>query len=141
MAVIGLFGYDLRCFIRSRTVQEFGELMSTASRPGARDWTAGLVLGWHDHRRQRVPGRALSRILDELGIERADLLSLNVEGQEAEALAGLDLARHAPTWILIEMHDLEAGRASIGRLLGELYVEHAQLSQLDVLYRRCDQRR
>jgi hypothetical protein len=36
------------------------------------------------------------------------------------------------------MHDLAAGRAEVGQILGERYVEHSQLSPLDVLYRRRD---
>ena len=92
--------------------------------------------GWRDHRRGRVPARALSDLLDEENPARLDLLSLDVEGFEEQVLRGLDLFRHAPDWILIEMHDLPAGRRQIGGLLGDRYVEHALLSPLDVLYRR-----
>jgi hypothetical protein len=84
-----------------------------------------------------VPARPLSSLLDEAGICRVDLLSLDVEGYEAQALRGLDLSRHAPMWILVEMHDLEAGRTEIGAVLGDHYVEHDLLSPLDVLYRRA----
>jgi FkbM family methyltransferase len=120
---------------------EFGDLftMVRGMRGEDGDWVqGGLVLGWRDHRIERVPARTLSSLLDEAGVQRIDLLSLDVEGYEAPALRGLDLARHAPTWILVEMHDLQAGRAEIGAVLGERYVEHEQLSPLDVLYRRVD---
>jgi FkbM family methyltransferase len=119
---------------------EFGDLFSTIS--DLRDdpdgaWVGeGLVLGWRDHRRERVPARPLSELLDEAQISEVDLLSLDVEGYEAYALRGLDLARHAPAWILVEMHDLDVGRREIGEVLGALYTEHAQLSPVDVLYRR-----
>ena len=119
---------------------EFGDLFSTVR--GGRDEEAsewvhnGLVLGWRDHRTELVPARALSDLLDELGVREVDLLSLDVEGYEPQALRGLDLARHAPEWILVEMHDLETGREAIGEVLGSRYVEHDQLSPLDVLYRR-----
>ena len=116
---------------------DFGDLMSTVAGPASREWTTpGLLLGWRDHRVERVPARSLSDVLDEAGSPAVDLLSLDVEGHEATALAGLDLGRHAPAWILIEMHDLEVGRKQIAALLGEAYVEHAVLSPLDVLYRR-----
>ncbi len=36
------------------------------------------------------------------------------------------------------MHDLDAGRAKIGAVLGDRYVEHEVLSPLDILYRRSD---
>lgn len=118
---------------------EFGELMSTVRGTHDDDWTApGLTLGWRDHRVERVTGRALSALLDEVGAPAVDLLSLDVEGYEASVLGGLDLDRHAPAWILVEMHDLHEGRATISPLLGNRYEEHAQLSPMDVLYRRRD---
>ena len=117
---------------------EFGDLMSTVSRPGAAEWASqGLVLGWRDPHVEEVPARTLSSIIEEAGGPPIDLLSLDVEGHEAQALAGLDLTRHAPGWILVEMHDLEAGRTAIGGVLGERYVEYGTLSPLDVLYRRA----
>jgi len=118
---------------------EFGDLMSTVSGIHDGDWTApGLLLGWRDRRTELVPARALSDLLDEVGSPAVDLLSLDVEGYEAEALGGLDFSRHAPAWILVEMHDLAAGRAAVAPILGDRYVEHGQLSLLDVLYRRTD---
>jgi FkbM family methyltransferase len=120
---------------------EFGDLFTTVrgSRDEDDEWVqGGLVLGWRDHRVERVPARALSSLLDEAGCDGVDLLSLDVEGYEDQALRGLDLSRHAPTWILVEMHDLDVGRVKIGAVLGECYVEHELLSPLDVLYRRVD---
>ena len=118
---------------------EFGDLMSTVSAPGARDWTsAGLVQGWRDARTERVQARPLSEVIEDAGSPPIDLLSLDVEGYEVQVLEGLDLQRHAPAWILIEMHDLETGRAAVAPLLEGRYEEHDQLSPLDVLYRRLD---
>lgn len=126
---------------RGEVEMEFGDLFSTVNdtRPDARSWVrGGLVLGWRDHRAERVPARPLSSVLDEAGISSVDLLSLDVEGYEVQALRGLELERHAPKWILVEMHDLDAGRSAIGAVLGERYIEHDQLSPLDILYRRRD---
>lgn len=61
-----------------------------------------------------VPARRLSAILDDLGIARIDLLSLDVEGYEVEVLRGLDMARHAPRHILIETKKLDAVQAALG---------------------------
>ena len=122
----------------------FGDLMSTvAGTHGGdnddHDWVqAGLVLGWYDEHEEAVPARTLSSILDEAGAPEVDLLSLDVEGYEPAVLRGLDLDRHAPRWMLIEMHDPEAGRREIGDILGDRYVEHGLLSPLDMLYRRTD---
>jgi FkbM family methyltransferase len=120
---------------------EFGDLFSTmrGSRDDDRDWVqGGLVLGWRDHRVEAVPARSLSSLLDEAGVSAVDLLSLDVEGYEDQALRGLDLSRHAAAWILVEMHDLDVGRAKIVPLLEDRYVEHELLSPVDVLYRRND---
>jgi len=60
-------------------------------------------------RRLLVPARTLSALLDEAGIDRpVDLLSLDVEGGEPEALRGIDFARHAPRFICVETRDTEA---------------------------------
>lgn len=123
---------------------EFGDLFSSVRglHGGDGEWVqGGLVLGWRDHRIERVPARQLSSVLDAAGVTSVDLLSLDVEGYEAEVLRGLDLSRHRPEWILVEMHDLDAGRAEVGALLGDLYVEHSVISPLDVLYRSSEARR
>jgi FkbM family methyltransferase len=115
---------------------EFGDLMSSLRGTHEPEWAAGgLAAGWRDGFVERVPARTLSEVLDECGVTRVDLLSLDVEGHEAQVLAGLDRERHRPAWILVEMHDLERGRAEVGPLLGDGYAEHLQVSPLDVLYR------
>lgn len=56
-----------------------------------------------------VPARTLSSILDELGVSRnIDLLSLDIEGAEPQALQGLDFTRHAPRYICVETRDRRA---------------------------------
>jgi FkbM family methyltransferase len=83
-----------------------------------------------------VQGRTLSALIDEAAAPEIDLLVLDVEGYEPEALAGLDLNRHAPRFLLVEM--LEAGRtrSRIEGLMGERYEFVDQLSPHDHLYRR-----
>jgi FkbM family methyltransferase len=79
-----------------------------------------------------VPAKTLSAILDAHGIERVDLLSLDVEGFELAALAGIDFDRHAPRWMLVEARY----RAEIDAFLASRYDVAATLSHHDVLYRR-----
>lgn len=52
---------------------------------------------------RRVPVVTLDRVLHEHGKDRPlHLVSIDVEGAEAEALGGLDLARHRPWLMVIE---------------------------------------
>jgi FkbM family methyltransferase len=128
-----------------RTIRmHFGDLMSTVhgahgDLAAEHEWVEpGLVLGWRDPYEAEVPARTLSSILDEHDAPEVDLLSLDVEGFEPQALRGLAFERHAPRWIVVEAHDLDAGRSAIEEVLSDRYVLHAQLSPLDLLYRRRD---
>jgi FkbM family methyltransferase len=78
-----------------------------------------------------VPGRSLSALLDKHKMSHIDLLSLDVEGFERQALEGLDLTRHRPRFILVEARF----RDEIDDLLLPCYEAIAELSHHDVLYR------
>ena len=78
-----------------------------------------------------VPGRSLSALLDKHKMSHVDLLSLDVEGFERQALEGLDFRRHRPRFILVEARF----RGEIDDLLLPHYEAIAQLSHHDVLYR------
>lgn len=86
-----------------------------------------------------VPGRSLSSLLDQAGMvegKTIDFLSLDVEGAEPAALAGMDFSRHAPRYICVEARDENA----IGALLGGRYevveVLTDQGTHRDLLYRK-----
>lgn len=87
-----------------------------------------------------VPARTLSDILDERQITHIDLLSLDVEGYEQEALKGLDFSRHRPVYILVEARD----RSAIEDLIGACYQPEAILTitpdYQDILYKTRDER-
>lgn len=117
----------------------FGDLMSMVD--GAREshWPGtGTVLGWRDPRELDVDARTLSSLLDEIDAPEVDLLSLDVEGFEGPALRGLDLDRHAPRYVLVEIHDRERDRPPVDAVLSERYIEHGWLSPVDLLYVRRD---
>jgi FkbM family methyltransferase len=87
-----------------------------------------------------VPARTLSAILDERRVSEIDFMSLDLEGYEAAALCGLELDRHRPTMLLVE---ISRERQEIERALHPWYDEVAELSDhradeppwYDVLYR------
>jgi FkbM family methyltransferase len=85
-----------------------------------------------------VWGRTLSDVLDDAGAPEVDLLSLDLEGFEAQALAGLDLERHAPRFILVEVQDDERRRAVTERL-ADRYRLAERMSAKDLLFARLDQ--
>lgn len=82
-----------------------------------------------------APYATLSEVLDRCDIRDVDLLSLDLEGFEAQALMGLDLDRHRPRHILVEARYREAVDA---RLLAHYEVVDV-LSHHDVLYRSKQQ--
>lgn len=79
-----------------------------------------------------VRAKTLSSVIDSYGLEKIDLLSLDVEGFELQVLQGLDLERHAPTWMLIEARY----RDEIDAFMNSHYEVIDELSHHDVLYRR-----
>lgn len=81
-----------------------------------------------------VPARTLSAVLDEAGAPPVDLLSLDVEGFELEALRGLDLGRHRPALILVEAHDAERA-AAIEEHLAPAYEPIGQPTAIDHAFR------
>lgn len=85
--------------------------------------------------RRTAPARTLSSILDETGFGACDLLCLDVEGYERQVLAGLDLPRHAPKWLLVEDSnngDLLAHVAGLG--FEQVSVVHERPFARDVLF-------
>ncbi len=117
----------------------FGDLTSSVAGTQPEGWgDQGLAFGWRDEYELDVPARTLSEILDEIGAPEVDVLSLDIEGFEEPALRGLDLARHAPRHVLVEIHDRDVNRPPIDAVLGDAYVEHGWLSPIDLLYVRKD---
>ena len=116
---------------------KFGDLMSIVDGAKAESWPSfGTALGWRDPYELDVPARSLSSLLDEADAPEVDLLSLDVEGFEAQALSGLDLDRHAPRFILVEIHDRANDQPPIDAAIGGHYVERSWLSPMDALYER-----
>ena len=116
----------------------FGGLKSAV--PAGRGWEGESGFGevWDAPYEITVPARTLKDVLKEAGIDRVDFLSLDVEGYEPQALAGLDLDRRAPLLILVEIVDGQEGRERVEHVLGASYEMVEQISPQDYLYRLID---
>ena len=60
-----------------------------------------------NHNMSRVPVSTLTDILDRQTIPKIDFLSLDVEGYEYSVLNGLDLNKYKPTYLLIEVYNVD----------------------------------
>ena len=115
-----------------------GTMTVMASAPGATEWahTAQLNMALDEPEHEfAVPARTLSSLLDEIDAPEVDLFSLDVEGYEAEVLAGLDLDRHAPRLLIVEV-DMRAEAERVEAALGDRYLPPERLSPFDLLFRR-----
>lgn len=77
-----------------------------------------------------VPASTLTVLLERHNFNHVDLLSLDVEGFEPQALLGLDFDKIAPKWILVEANHPEAVEAALRGRYGLI----AELSHHDRLY-------
>lgn len=82
-----------------------------------------------------VPARTLSEVLDKHRIGQIDLLSLDVEGYEAQVLNGLDLNRHRPKFMLIEVRDRDPVESTIAEYYEPVAALSIKKSYSDMLYR------
>lgn len=112
----------------------FGDLMSTMGDPtAAEEHVRNLKV---DSYRVDAPARTLNQILDEAGVTAVDLMVLDLEGHEMEALRGIDFDEHPVEWLVLEILDLPAQRAEFDALLEAHFEPRGELSEWDALYRR-----
>ncbi len=82
--------------------------------------------------RVTVPSARLSDLIDKTPYKAITFMSIDVEGAEMDVLAGLDLSRHAPEWLLIESDQLDL----VTELLSDTMRHEAQLTYHDHLFVR-----
>ena len=58
-----------------------------------------------DYEQMKVPMRRLDSLFQEHGITEIDILSLDIEGYEVEALRGIDFRRYQPHVLVVESDD------------------------------------
>jgi FkbM family methyltransferase len=118
----------------------FGDLMSVdKDLPQSADHAAqGAHTAGAQSYEVEVEARTLSSVLDEAGSPRVDLMILDVEGRELDVLRGLDLERHAPRLLVIEMLEMEQQKPAFDELLADHYEAVDVITAWDVLYVRRD---
>lgn len=80
--------------------------LSTLDKTKETHWQNNYAPYFSGFEEQRVKKVRLSTLLDAYQISEIDILSLDIEGYEVEALKGLDLFRHRPKAMVIESDDL-----------------------------------
>jgi len=124
-------------FANDKVEVHFGDLMSTVGGDGTHA-AGGLAVAGREAYSVEVPARTLSEVLDDAGLRSIDLIVLDLEGGELEAIAGLDLERHAPRHLLIETLQRDVQQAALDAALAPRYELAEALSDFDLLYRRID---
>lgn len=120
----------------------FGDLMSTVEAgqgsavEALRHAEGGLEVTGQRTYAVEVPARTLTSVLDEAGLGSPDLVTLDIEGHELEVLRGLDLDRHAPRFLLLEMLEMDKQLPVFEDVLDGRYEIAEVLSHCDVLFRR-----
>lgn len=83
--------------------------------------------------RKKVAAHSFNFLFKKHGIEHIDILMLDIEGYEIEALKGLDFNRYKIQYLIIEQLD---GPGEINEYLGQWYDLIDQLTHHDYLYKR-----
>lgn len=70
----------------------------------------------------RVPARTIDDVAGELGIERVDLLKMNIEGAEREAVVGMEKTLAKTRFVCVSCHDFLAERGGPDELRTKEFV-------------------
>lgn len=118
-------------------VMRFGDLLSHAKGPDDGPAEADTAnWGWSPAYDVTVPAMTLTEVMDRSPAPRCDFLSLDLEGYEEEALAGLDLDVHHPTYILVEALNADERLPQLERLFAGRYALVEHLTPQDLFFRR-----
>jgi hypothetical protein len=115
----------------------FGDLLSHVSTPGGAADAGATNWGWSRAYDIVVPTKTLSQVLDEAPAPRWDFLSLDLKLHEEQALAGLDLDRHRPRYILVEALSIDERLPRLERMFDGRYELVERLTSQDLLFRQA----
>ena len=113
----------------------FGDLMSQVGTDPTHA-AGGLANAGRSGYTVAAPARTLTQILEGAGISHLDLLVLDIEGHELQALRGLDMERFAVDHLVVEMLDMQRQRPAFDELLKDRFEFAGELSALDAHYMR-----
>jgi len=115
------------------TVLHFGDLTSTIEYD-----LDHLVRGLRNAGRKGysvdVPARTISSVIDESGFTEIDLMVLDIEGAEFDALSGVQFDRHPVKLLVVEMLDMERQRAAFEQVLAPWFAAPIELTPWDMLF-------
>lgn len=94
---------------------------------------ARLAMAQEKGIRRKAAAHTLGSLLDKHGIQHADILLLDIECYELQALQGIDFEKHHITYLLIEELDNDG---KIEEYLKPWYTRIDQLTHHDYLYKR-----
>lgn len=79
--------------------------LSTLDKDEEERWKANYAKDFYGFEEQEVSMRTLTSVFDELRVKTIDLVSLDIEGYEVQALIGLDFKKYSPRIFIIEYKD------------------------------------
>lgn len=102
--------------------------LSTLDKRKEAHWQQNYAPYFSGFEEQQVKKVRLSTLLDANRVTDIDILSLDIEGYEVEALKGLDLIRHRPKVMVIESDDKEHERQLDEMILPYGYTKSLRLA-------------
>ncbi len=126
-------------------VSDHSDTLDTFYRAESRDISTGIQgrvddPNIKDHEGQfeavKVPTITLTKLLDDNGLKKIDLLSMDIEGAEPEALAGFDIERFRPELACVEVswQTREAVRAYFATHRYRRLTEYTEVDPINEYY-------
>jgi len=102
--------------------------LSTLDKSQEERWRRDYAKYFHGFDERQVPMRRLATIFRENNIERIDILSIDIEGYEVNALKGLDFSVTKPLVMVIESDNESHEREIESVLLPQGYIKSVRVS-------------
>ena len=114
-------------------VLHFGDLTSTLRDDPEHLWH-GLRNSGRTGYSVEVPTRTIASVIDDSGFVEIDLMVLDIEGTELDALAGADFDRHPTGLLVVEIHDMDEHLPAFEEALEPWFAPPIALTPYDALF-------